>query len=73
MSIPCQKLRKSQSMIDLENSKPKTFRELLCEVENNQEENREPCTISLRRIEAKRRSLLQDNQTQQMVLGTIFK
>ena len=73
MSIPCQKLRKSQSMIDIENSKPKTFRELLCEVENNQEENREPCTISLRRIEAKRRSLLQDNQTQQMVLGTIFK
>jgi len=73
VSIPCQKLRKSQSMIDLENSKPKTFRELLCEVENNQEENREPCTISLRRIEAKRRSLLQDNQTQQMVLGTIFK
>lgn len=73
MSIPCQKLRKSQSMIDLENSKPKTFRELLCEVENNQEENREPCTISLRRIEAKRRSLLQDNQTQQMVLGKIFK
>lgn len=36
-----------------------TFKQLLMKVEENQMSNREPCRMPLRRIEAKRRSLIQ--------------
>lgn len=65
------KMRKSGSMPALERNSPKNFNELLSIVEENEESNREPWMTSLRRIEAKRRSLLQENLTQQDIFGNL--
>jgi len=57
-----QKLIRSASMNELEESKTVTFNQLLEQVNQNQASNREPCKFSLRRIEARRRSLLYNDE-----------
>lgn len=61
----------SNAVKSVEKQKPMTFKELLEKVENNQIENNEPCMISLRRIEAKRRSLLHDEEQQEALVTRI--
>jgi hypothetical protein len=56
------KLARASSMIELSSKKPMTYEQLMDQVNETQTSNREPCLISLRRIEAKRRSLLYDKE-----------
>lgn len=53
-------LERSKSLIEIPQTKVQTYAQLLKKIEDSIESNREPLRLSLRRIEAKRRSLLFD-------------
>ena len=53
-------LEKSKSQVDIPQTKVLTYSQLLKKVENSMDSDREPLRLSLRRIEAKRRPLLYD-------------
>ena len=53
-------LERSKSLIEIPQTKVLTYTQLLKKIEDSVETNREPLRLSLRRIEAKRRSLLFD-------------